>query len=727
VVRSRLLRLLEDSWGADVTLVCAGAGYGKTTLLATWVDGSAAVPSAWLTLGPEDNDPALFAARLCDAMVEGGILADRCGSTINAVVDALRTRPRDRGRAVVVLDDVHLIDEPSVLAAFADIGEVDPDHLRLVLSGRSEPPLPLARLRADRRVVDIRREDLAFDQSEARELLGGANDDLDADLWMARVLAVSEGWAAGLVLAGLTPHSSVPSGSEPRLSPDDLRQINQYIDQVVVSSCEPDVQRFLEATAFLPFLEPDLCDELADRSDGLGILRSLVEANAFTEELAAEAPTFRYHPLLRATLLDRVRRRSGTAVRSAAQRSAAALARHGRAIEAAELAVREGIDEGLEDIVRGACGEAIARGYATTVRRWLLALPPDRLHSQPDLVLLLGRAAGLSGDLVTARAALLQLTRFLQEGGDPDPGVLVGHQFLQVAVRGWGGDLDEVVQGLEALVAGVRAHRTDPTVVMLGLSEESIVAPLAMGYLLQGRLMQAMSTAEQVVTLAEINPPTRHAVLSLGVLSLAAVWAGDSTRAIRELEASEPIMQAWRASASEEIPLLVATAWAGPLERMAGSLERADRLARSAAVPLMRALPTLAAVRVHQREERFDLMGEAVEAANSALSALPEPGWLPTVLSELVEAESSSAPSAPPPLSDQELKVLAGLATGRTRAEVAEAMHYSVNTVKTHAQSAFRKLEVHDLTEAVARARSWGLLPPGGPSNGARQGEFTQG
>jgi LuxR family maltose regulon positive regulatory protein len=216
VARSRLREILSRSEGRTLTLVSAPAGFGKTTLLAEWAEDLSGNGRsvAWLSLDGSDNDPARFLAYLVDALraveedVGDGIVASLRASemppveaVMSVVVNDLAEVPRD---VVIVLDDYHLIDSEPVHEAVSFLLEHLPENVHLVIAGRTDPPLPLPRLRARDQVTEIRAADLRFTPEEASAFL---NDVMGLALSAGDVAAlgeVTEGWVAALQLAALS-------------------------------------------------------------------------------------------------------------------------------------------------------------------------------------------------------------------------------------------------------------------------------------------------------------------------------------------------------------------------------------------------------------------------------------------------------------------------------------------------------------------------------------------
>jgi LuxR family transcriptional regulator, maltose regulon positive regulatory protein len=211
--RSRLIQRLDQGMAREMVLVCTPAGFGKTTLLADWA-ANAKWPVAWLSLDPEDNDPTRFwryVAAALDRAHEGlvehllplltppGVVSSQ--GTVTALVNQLQASPDE---LALVLDDYHLLGSQPIHDGVAFLLGHLPPQLHVVLTSRSDPPLPLARLRARGQLVELRTADLRFTPEESTALLRqvwGLDLAREAEAALGNR---TEGWAAGLQLAALS-------------------------------------------------------------------------------------------------------------------------------------------------------------------------------------------------------------------------------------------------------------------------------------------------------------------------------------------------------------------------------------------------------------------------------------------------------------------------------------------------------------------------------------------
>jgi LuxR family maltose regulon positive regulatory protein len=305
LVRPRLLERLTQGTTHEFTLVCAPAGFGKTSLLGDWARRSRQ-PVAWLSLDGGDGDPARFwryvAAALdglrpgvgqrVEALFQGG------QPPLEAVVAVLVNELVEGSEQVVlVLDDYHLVEGPAVHQSLELLLERLPSQLRLVLASRADPPLPLARLRAGGQLVELREADLRFSAEEAAELLRTA---VGAELSEAAVAALgdrTEGWVAGLQLAALSLQGQDYIGAVVERFSGSHRYVLDYLAAEVLDRQPQELRAFLLETSILERLSGPLCDAVTGRVDSQALLERAERANLFLHPLDEVRGWWRYHHL----------------------------------------------------------------------------------------------------------------------------------------------------------------------------------------------------------------------------------------------------------------------------------------------------------------------------------------------------------------------------------------------------------------------------------------------
>lgn len=314
IPRARLLDPLRPEHGASVILVCAPAGYGKTTLLASWAQSLLArgTAVAWVALDPGDDDPGPFGAYLIAGLIEGlGPIPE-----LTQVAQLLRASPEtdlrrilpavinavvssDR-QCVLILDDTHLISSPAIHRALAYLLEHLPDNLRIAIGARSVPPLPLARLRARGQLLEIGAAELRFTLEETARFL---NQVMQLELSSQGIAVLeerTEGWIAGLQLAALSILGRADKEGFIAAYRGSQRYLVEYLMEEVVNRQPEAVQSFLLLTSILERMCGDLCDALAGGpAAGTEILRRLELANLFVVALDDQGEWYRYHHLFR--------------------------------------------------------------------------------------------------------------------------------------------------------------------------------------------------------------------------------------------------------------------------------------------------------------------------------------------------------------------------------------------------------------------------------------------
>ena len=373
---ARLDTLLDP--GHRLGLVSAPAGFGKTTLLGDWLAhlerDRTDTRVAWLSLDDGDDDLTRLVAHLVAALQGVGLDIDA------AVVEAVRTASvtaaltalvNDIARAgqqapgtqwLLVLDDYHAVEAPEVHEAVTFLLDHLPDALRLVIATRSDPPLPVARLRSRGQLTEVRAADLRFSPAEAQEFL---NRVMGLDLTAADVGLLedrTEGWVAGLQLAALSlrgiPEPAEVAGFLEAFSGSN-RFVLDYLADEVLARLPGEVRDFLLRTAVLDRLTGPLCDAVTGRSDGTAMLADLERGNLFLLPLDTRRSWYRYHHLFADVLHARLLNEQPEQVPALHQRASAWYAAHDLVVDAVRHALAaEDFDRAARPGRGGASGAA---------------------------------------------------------------------------------------------------------------------------------------------------------------------------------------------------------------------------------------------------------------------------------------------------------------------------------------------------------------------------------
>jgi LuxR family maltose regulon positive regulatory protein len=620
-----------------------------------------------------------------------------------------------RDRVILVLDDYHLITTAEIHETMAFLLEHLPPALQLLIATRSDPPFPLARLRARRELLEIRAEDLRFTPEESSAFLNGvlelglAREDVD------RLHQRTEGWAAGLYLAALSLRGHADPRTFIAAFAGDDRHIVDYLGSEVLRNQPEAVRTFMLRTSVLERLSGPLCDAVTDTVGSAELLAEIERANLFLVALDNRRDWYRYHHLFARLLLHELQQAEPQLVATLHRRASAWYRHEGSIPESIQHLIAAGDTDEAAELVALHWNAFFNHGRLATVTGWLDSLPEDAVERDPRLCVARGWVA-LDLGLVDEVERWIEAAEGRVPDGAPASGVeslsvetavlrmvyrfkigdvgrarqaaaqtlelapaealfprTVAHCILGVTLY-WSGELDRAVEALGEAVGQARAARND------------LAASYALGYL---SVMHAErdepQTAEELASMARklSDEPgfTEHFVAMMGHLGIAKVRQSRG-----ELEEAETA-----ASRAHELGLR----GAGRLEIAAGLL-------------------TLAEVK-YMRGARDEARRHLVEA-RAALEGCPDPGAAADALT-LTERRLRATPRRPggvggaaQELTDRELAVLRLLDTDLSQREIGATLYVSLNTVKTHMRGIFRKLDASSRREAVQRAKTLGLL-----------------
>lgn len=432
IQRKQLLATLYDAIiSHPLTLVSAPAGYGKTTLLAGLPRSYPNLVVAWLSLDDDDNDPAWFlratvatirlAVPDCGARAEV-ILASlpnpgadvRCviGALINDILDTMSSP------CIVILEDLHLVIEPTVYVALDYLLEHLPAQMHVVVSARYDPPLALARMRARGQMAEVRLHDMRLTTDEAAAFL---NEQYHLGLTseeLSTLYTGTEGWAAGLRLLA-NSLTEIPSSAGRTAFIAHLSQTSTYIfdflaDEVLTSQ-NASIQTFLLETSILHELTPILCQAVTGRSDATAILEDIYRRNLFLVAADETGTIYRYHHLFAEFLRRRLAQDMPDRVPELYQRAAEAETIPARTIShylAAQL--WEPAAEKMEQVGE----QLLSEGFLNTLRGWIESLPHPVRESHPRLTYFLGVCALQRGDLEQASSLFERCGKGFEMAGD---------------------------------------------------------------------------------------------------------------------------------------------------------------------------------------------------------------------------------------------------------------------------------------------------------------------
>lgn len=521
VARPRLLARLDAGLACPLTLISAPAGFGKTTLLGRWIAARRAEPAApafaWLSLDERDDDPARFLT-YCIAALQ--TVAPETGATALALLQSPQ-RPsletllvpllNDLAQAAsplpLVLDDYHAVEAQGIHDTLAFLLDRLPPHVHLIVAGRADPPLPLARLRARAQLVELRAADLRFTPQETADFLNGVMGLALSPAAIDNLAARTEGWIAGMQLAAVSLQGREDREEFVRVFSGSHRHVLDYLLEEVLKRQPENVQSFLLQTSILDRLTAPLCDAVLDAPAGSqAALEQLERANLFMVPLDDERRWYRYHRLFADLLRQYLEKTQPEKLPELHRRAGGWLERHEWLPEAIEHAFAAGDAAHAADLVERAAEGTFMRSEVGTLLRWLNALPDEHIRSRPILCIYHAWALMLMGQ---PRAAVLARL------DDAEAGASAGAIPAEAAV----------CRALLATLLGDTSRSlTLSREALARLPEENgywrgiVMSNLGMAHVLVGDIDAAIQAFDESVRLGRIVGNTLFAVGALGNL-----------------------------------------------------------------------------------------------------------------------------------------------------------------------------------------------------------------
>jgi LuxR family maltose regulon positive regulatory protein len=395
VHRLQLIDRIEKGLEQGFVLVSAPPGFGKTTLVADWANGKSK-QVIWLSLDPSDNDLNVI-NRYLTALLENRfpsiqpLLADYIPDgnpehVFNALLITLINACSDPENEIfIVLDDYHLIQNKQMHDSLSFVLEHMPPYLHLILITRKDPPIPLARLRANNQICELHAQDLIFSRLEAVEFLTQTMQLRLNDLQVGQLLRRTEGWITGLQLAALSQNSSEPEKTE--ISGEINQDLLQnYIIEEVFNRQTPEVKDFLLRTSVLENLSAPLCGALLEGNENpRQILDYLDHSNLFITSLDNEGKWYRYHPLFAETLRRLMNEQHPELIGSLHARAAEWCDQNGLYEEALIHSIASEENDRILALLQKYALLTIQKGDVLDLLRWIKKVPTGLIESSPLL------------------------------------------------------------------------------------------------------------------------------------------------------------------------------------------------------------------------------------------------------------------------------------------------------------------------------------------------------
>ncbi len=717
VRRDRLVRALTAvADNVPLVLLAAPSGYGKTTALSQWaveVDRSV----GWACLDDRDNDPVCLLGDIALVLHQIHPLDDSVWRALAvpdvsplAVVPRLVASATADGRQwVLVLDDIHVLTDVTSRDLIVALANDLPFGCHLFIASRGRPGLKLGRMRSQGRCVEFGVEDLRFTLEEASAVLAGAGRGIPQNA-VVPLVEQTEGWPAGVYLAALSADGTL-DGAATRIDGTD-KFIVDYFREEVLARESAETVRFLLRTAVLDEMSGPLCDAALGQSGSATWLGEIENRNLFVVPQDHQDRWFRYHRLFGEMLLSELRRREPGEDLRIHRRAAAWYEEHGNPEQAIGHALAGQDMSTAARLVTTHVQRFVNAGRINTVRGWLDDLNDGILDGHPALAIVAGWVWALTGDPARAQRCMIAAERELRDAAPSADNVplISSSAILRGALAPLGVE--------RMLVDSRRAFELEPPA---GPRYALAGALFGAALLLNGAPEAATKTWERAAYFGREGEPLA-ASFTLAQLSLLAGERGDWSAAQDYAAESGAIIEtAGLRDYLSSIALSIARAkLAVHNGDTAAARRHVGRALRLYVSPSPGAFPWFAAqTAILLGRILLDLNDHPaarlkIAEAGRHLNRLLTEGVLGDERRRLAAdlARRGGRPRVPSAmtLTAAEMRVLDLLPTQFTLAEIADELHISRNTVKTHVASVHRKLRVATRTEAVREGRSLGLI-----------------
>jgi LuxR family transcriptional regulator, maltose regulon positive regulatory protein len=406
VVRVRLLEKLNAALNHKLTLICAPAGYGKTTLLSQWIHHRNK-PMGWVSLDRSDNDPVQFLRYILAAiqridpavgMLIPGMLQPPQPSLSPAVwITLLNDVAASEKECLLILDDYQELEAGEVHEALNFLIDHLPNNLHLILSTRADPPINLPKLRVSGQLLELRAADLCFTTDDSKSffqaVMGLPLSEEETDALVQK----AEGWIAGLQIAALMlqNQSNLPQAIQSFAGSH--RHILDYLTKEVIERLPGLTQKFLSQTAILDNLEASLCDAITGRNDSQQVLEQLDRQNQFIIPLDDNRHWYRYHRLMAESLRQWTASLNRGQLAEAHLLASAWYEERGMLDAAIEHALKAGDIERTAELIEEGAEAILKRSQIVTLLGWLDRLPESLIQERPRLNIAFAWALLLKG------------------------------------------------------------------------------------------------------------------------------------------------------------------------------------------------------------------------------------------------------------------------------------------------------------------------------------------
>jgi LuxR family maltose regulon positive regulatory protein len=585
VQRSHLLESLDAGLGGKLTLVSAPAGFGKTTIVSEWIQ-YCGHPTAWLSLDKNDNDLSRFLIYFIVALqrIDSEIGVDvqaALQESLSPHFEILLTRlisemERLPDKSIIVLDDYHLIHSKAVHDVINFLIEYLPPTTHLVISGRTDPPLPISRLRVQGEVNELRTPQLRFTRKELvtffNELMGF---DLSSD-GIAAIEARTEGWIASLKLAALSMRGRDDWPEFIAKFSGSNRYIIDYLVDEVMARQPEEVRNFLHRTSILERFCASLCEYVVGGTKDMDIIDYLDRSNLFLIPLDDHKQWYRYHHLFADFLSQRLRESEPDRIPELHRRASQWYENEGLVDEAIQHALAAGDMESAARLVDGIAADLVVRRESYKLVKFVERLPSDLCQGYPMLCIWHAWALLYMGQMEIVEPALTLIEANQKKAsGVPNPGYVTT---VRAILANQEGDLLRSINLSEqALEEMSNAIPDRITLIFQGTA----VIWLGLNYRLLGDFGKATQLFMEAAKLNQKAGNFYAALLSFELLAELAVIRGQLHRALDLYQSGLELAQNWKDTEGKPQGSLIASA--GPQLGLGTMLYQLNDLDSSAA------------------------------------------------------------------------------------------------------------------------------------------------
>ena len=540
VDRAPLKQQLDEALVRPLTLIVAPAGAGKSVLLAQWATSHPELEFVWLEVVEDDDDPVRFSQRLLRGL--GAISPDFADLTVltslhggglgTPLLEALEAQMAELPEVVIVLEDLHHLSNAMLIADLGHLVHLLPPNVHLVLSSRTDLPIAWSRHRLNERMLEIRQSDLALDEVDSALLLEHITGRSLGTDRVAALVARTEGWAAGLQLAGMTLRLYDDADEFIIQFSGDDRLIADYLSEEVLQAQPDDRRELLLHMSVLDSMCAELLAHLTDEPSPQLVLEEWERDSMFFVPLDTRRQWFRFHHLFRDMLRFKLRAEQPGAEARLLNQAAAWHLERGDVNPALEYLLRAGNWDDALDVIMARGSDVFEKGEMATVIRWISEVPESARADRHDVSLLLGMLMGVEG---LAAGAEDILGRLANDPGSSEGERVCAQVFLATMVQ-WRPradvSLDMAIRALHLL-----EHVGDADIpAIMNLSHRASLETMAV--LSRGRAHFQAGDLDQARDWLNRGLATRGAtypiwkISGLGSLGLLEAWCGNTERAV---------------------------------------------------------------------------------------------------------------------------------------------------------------------------------------------------